>query len=458
MARQQTVLRGGGLLALFLLLVSLSGCNGPGREDRPQRPGIPSETRLAGARYVGARNCKECHGEIFNGWSATFHAYKFQPASSDFVIGDFSRDNTLSTKSWTAEMTKSEEEFFVTLRTPGKESQRFKVEYAIGSIWKQVYIAELPNAALRVLPVQWNVPTGEWAEIRHPGKMESKMEGGGMKSGAQGARGEGGPLFQYQCMGCHTTNSRVTLDAESDTYRTAWSDPGVSCEACHGPGSAHIAADIQDKSATILNPAKMADPNRAGMICGACHTRGESLDQRFAYANTYRPGGQLNLLFDEKPGQHPDGSPKSHHQQYNDWRNSGHARAGVMCWDCHSPHATGKSNRFQLKLPGSLLCASCHTVEPRGVHGLHSVNNCIGCHMPSTVQSAVPGDLRSHTFRVIRPEKTIEAGEGIVQPNSCNLCHYHRGQDPEDLAHFLKAVKKPAPCKQCHDKEELDDE
>jgi predicted CXXCH cytochrome family protein len=256
--------------------------------------------------------------------------------------------------------------------------------------------------------------------------------------------------FQFQCLGCHATNSSIGFDPATKSFDTRWTEMGVGCEACHGPGRSHIEADIPDKAGTILNPAKLPDPRRAAMVCGACHTRGTSPDGQFAYPVDYQPGDQLNFMFDELPGVYPDGSPNSHHQQYNDWRASGHSAAGVNCWDCHSPHIRGKSNRFQLKLPGSMLCRSCHSVKPKGVHGLHSADNCIGCHMPNTIKSAVQGDLRSHRFLVARPEHTLIEGSAEAQPNSCNLCHYHKKEDPERLVHYLNAVKKPARCKACH--------
>jgi predicted CXXCH cytochrome family protein len=387
-----------------------------------KRKGEPAEP----AAYVGSEACQECHQEVYLGWKTTFHAYKFREPSPDFVIGDFERNNTITAAQGPITMSRKGDEYFVTAPGPESRPETYRVDYVLGSIWKQRYISRFPNGALRVLPVQWNVQTLKWV-------------------GASGMEGEGAGkafwsdsenVFQYQCMGCHTTNSRANYDEAKDTYATEWTDMGVGCEGCHGPGSNHLVAEIPEKAATILNPAKMPDPRRAAMICGSCHGRGKSLDGKYAYPVDYHPGGQLNFLFDQQPGTFPDGSAKQHHQQYDDWLKSGHARGGTMCWDCHSPHLRGKSNRFQLKLPGSLLCNSCHKVEPRGVHGLHSVNNCVGCHMPNTVYSATPGDLRSHSFMVVRPV-VAEPGE-------------------EQLDHFLLAAKKPDSCKQCHYHEDED--
>lgn len=104
-------------------------------------------------------------------------------------------------------------------------------------------------------------------------------------------------------------------------------------------------------------------------------------------------------------------------------------------------HQKGKANNSQTKLPGSSLCRSCHVVENKGVHGIHSVNNCVGCHMPPVGKRASKGDVHSHQFKVISPAKTIEAGGSDKQPNSCNLCHYHEDDKPEDLLNVLQRVK-----------------
>ena len=44
-----------------------------------------------------------------------------------------------------------------------------------------------------------------------------------------------------------------------------------------------------------------------------------------------------------------------------------------------------------------------------------------------------------HTFRVVRPQATLERGGGNSdnQPNSCNLCHWHAKDKPADLQKAL---------------------
>ena len=42
------------------------------------------------------------------------------------------------------------------------------------------------------------------------------------------------------CADCHATNLRKNYDVEADRYATTWSELGVGCESCHGPGSKHV--------------------------------------------------------------------------------------------------------------------------------------------------------------------------------------------------------------------------
>ncbi|MCD4714017.1 MAG: hypothetical protein K8R73_12100, partial [Clostridiales bacterium] len=248
-------------------------------------------------------------------------------------------------------------------------------------------------------------------------------------------------IYQYSCSGCHNTGMQINFDNSSGTFKTTWSDLGVACEACHGPGSKHLNAADNDKFGTIVNPARIPDPRRAVMVCGSCHTRGSSGEGKYGYPQGYKPGGHLNFIFDEKPKLHPDDSSRANRQQYIDWKKSGHAREGIVCWDCHYTHRKGNSNKYQTKLPGSSLCRSCHEVESKGVHGIHSVNNCIGCHMPPIGKRATKGDVHSHQFKVVSPKKTIDAGGSEKQPNSCNACHYHKNDTPEDMLNVLEKVK-----------------
>ncbi len=371
------------------------------------------------AAYVGAGKCKQCHKDIYEGWKSTMHPYKFQQATPANVVGDFSRNNSFEVDGKTTTMFEKNSEYFITTTGPDDKEHTYEIGYVIGGFWKQLYVTEFPNGELHILPAMWIVESQSWKERKNWSKA----------------------IYQYSCSGCHNTGTQINFDKSSKTFKTTWADLGVACEACHGPGSNHLAAEEGDKFSTIVNPAKIPDPRRAAMVCGSCHTRGSSGEGKYGYPFGYKPGGQLNFMFNEKPKLHPDDSSRANRQEYIDWMKSGHAREGIVCWDCHYTHRKGNSNKYQTKLPGSSLCRSCHEVENKGVHGIHSVNNCIGCHMPPIGKRATKGDVHSHQFKVISPKKTIDAGGSEKQPNSCNSCHYHKNDNPQDMLNVLEKIK-----------------
>lgn len=381
------------------------------------------EAKKSSRSYVGADECRNCHDDHYKGWKSTLHPYKFQPVSDDAVIGDFEKNNKLSADGTTIKMLKKNDEFFITTPGPDKNIHTYKIKYLIGGFWKQLYVTEFPNGELHILPAMWLVETQEWKKSKYWSDT----------------------IYQNSCIGCHNTGVQLNYDKPTDSFKTTWVDFGVSCEACHGPGSEHMKAEKTEKYNTIINPAKIPDLRRAAMVCGACHNRGSSANGKYGYPDGYKPGDNLNFIFNEKPKLHPDDSAKANRQQYFDWKKSGHAREGITCLDCHYSHQKGNANKYQTKLPGSSLCRSCHQVENKGVHGIHSVNNCIGCHMSPVGKRAVKGDVHSHTFKVISPETTIKAGGNVnKQPNSCNSCHYHKNDAPDRLFNIIKGIKGAA--------------
>ncbi len=380
------------------------------------------DTPGTGNDYVGAKSCLKCHSDHYYGWKSTLHPYKFQDAKPEAIVGDFTHNNTIEVDGHTIKMSTKDGKYYITAPGPDGKEHTYLVKYLIGAFWKQLYVTEFPNGELHILPAMWIVEKQKWAKCKYWYKT----------------------VYQLSCTGCHNTGSKLNYDKKTKTYKTTWADKGVACEACHGPGKRHVEAakNKGDVYTTIVNPAKIPDPHRAAMVCGACHNRGTTPDGKYGYPYGFKPGDQLNFMFTEKPKLHPDDTSKANRQQYIDWKKSGHAKEGVVCWNCHFTHRQGKANKAQTKLPGNALCRSCHVVEDHGVHGIHSVNNCIGCHMPPLGKRGVKGDVHSHEFRVIYPADSIKAGGVDKQPNSCNLCHYHKKDDPAKLQAILDKVKK----------------
>ncbi|MDI6802085.1 MAG: cytochrome c3 family protein [Thermodesulfovibrionales bacterium] len=350
---------------------------------------------MVGATYVGADECKKCHERKYLEWSTTLHSKMMQDAKANpqVIIGDFRSPSRI--------------------RTFKKDD----VDYALGSQWKQQYLKKAGDD-YEVLPAIYHISSNKWVEA--PQKKS----------------------WFKECAGCHATG----VDLVKKTFK----DPGISCEACHGPGSNHIKAIPGFEIATTVNPVRLTSA-QAAQICGSCHSRGmDTGGGHHAYPVEYmsvRGTGNLFLhfnIFDQKNNPElfwPSGDAKYSYMQYADWKQSEHAKNGITCTSCHLVHKS--TTTFQTKLEGDMLCKSCHAAtNNRMAHKIHTFGSCIACHMPKTGTSAEAGDIRSHTFKFISPELSLKRGGVQRQPNSCSGCHHHKDTPLEDMVEFLDAAKK----------------
>lgn len=369
-----------------------------------------------GATFVGSTTCKKCHERRYLEWSTSLHSRMMRDAKAEPAanLGDFETPSAVRT------FTKKD------------------VDYVLGSQWKQQYLKK-EGDDLIVLPAQYNVFTGEWKEyfLDEPDKR----------------------VWFTECAGCHATG----VDPEKKTFV----EMGIACEACHGPGSNHVEAVPGYEIPTIMQAGRLT-PFQAAQICGSCHTRGRDKTGKYAFPvdyQTHKGEGNIRLYFDEARPDHggdskyfwPSGESKYSNQQYLDWKQSEHAKVGVVCITCHNVHkskttliSTGMggpglldSIMSKTRLFEDRLCKSCHTtLKYRYAHAIHTFGSCIRCHMPRVAKIGEAGDAHSHTFRFMYPQATLKAGGSDKQPNACNSCHHHKDTPTEALVGFLEAVKQ----------------
>ena len=443
-------------------------------EGKDQPPLLTEMTR----EYIGSEKCKECHWREFDSWKHTLHSKFMQLADGFTVMGDFERDNKLKVKvtrkaptqtsketstslsevngklilntssklprqplgkEVTTTMRKEGQKYYVNTIGPDWQFHDYEVTAVIGINRKQNYLTRFPNGELHVLPIEWNLESQKWNDFYG---METHFPGDG------NFWSDRGRIWQFKCGSCHATGMEINYDKTTDSYATTMVDMGIGCEACHGPGSTHVKAastyyDFEKE--TIVNPAKLPWKLRA-MVCGQCHNWGDStakvgleaegFPRNYSFPYGYMVGKPLYLYFDKKQAEE-----KMHHQQYNEWQESPHAEAGVMCTTCHSVHREGghkTQNKSQTKLAADNLCTSCHTsLQKKAAHRIHTFGSCISCHMPKST-----GHEHRHSFRFISPEESLRAGGVNKLMNSCSGCHYHKDAPLDGLIEFLDAVKK----------------
>jgi tetratricopeptide (TPR) repeat protein len=262
----------------------------------------------------------------------------------------------------------------------------------------------------------------------------------------------------HQCVECHTTGYEKGYDPEADAYASRWREADVSCEACHGPGSGHVAwaraggdpgdADrglpvrfagrgdwVFDEGAPI---ARRVGPGEASRVevdaCARCHARRERFtDDDHAgrpFLDAHRPALLEPHLY------HADGQPRDEVYVWGSFLQSRMAAAGVTCADCHEPHA------LRPRAEGNALCIGCHRAEVYDAPGHHhhaagsEAARCTSCHMPESVVLEVDA-RREHAFRVPRPDRA----ERLGTPDVCTGCH--AGRPPRWAAETIEAWYGP---------------
>lgn len=142
-----------------------------------------------------------------------------------------------------------------------------------------------------------------------------------------------------ECLACHTTNFQPTTGL--------FDAEGISCEACHG----QVTAD---------HPPKPIPIKADNEFCGTCHTT-----------------------------------------TLGEWRQSGHAVAGIGCNNCHDPHS-----QLPLFEIADDMCINCHQ-DSMGdyLEDLHVQKGigCVACHTLVIPPDPIPDDgivPTGHTFNI----------------------------------------------------------
>ncbi len=386
--------------------------------------------------YVGRAACAGCHNQEDRLWRGSHHDLAMQPATAETVLGDF-QDATFRHQGVESRFFKTDGGFFIHTEGPDGMPQDYRILYTFGVTPLQQYLVEFPGGRLQALSICWDTrPKGEGGQRWFHLYPDERIPPGDELHWT-GRRQN----WNYTCAECHSTNLQKNYDARTDTYKTTWSEIDVSCEACHGPGSEHVAwaeaggkkSDRDQKlTVTLNNPGTWSfepgSPNAARKpplpshvqveTCARCHSRRTAMHPWHPgnpFLDAHRPELLAGSLY------HADGQIQDEVYVYGSFRQSRMYHAGVTCSDCHDPHS------LKLRAEGNALCVRCHdgaTYDAK-THHFHEPDttgaSCIDCHMPMK-RYMVVDPRRDHSIRIPRPDLSVKLGT----PNACNRCHGDR--------------------------------
>src|SRR5258705_1090459 len=334
------------------------------------------------AKYVGPQACSKCHvDEVAQHSTAMGRA--MEPVATSVVLSSYPR-LTFRSGLYSYEIVRKGNQSIYTV-TDGTNTFSEPILYSFGQGKAgQTYVFR-HNGALHESRVSFYKDTKalDWTMGYQNTPLSSLAAAPGRAISGDEAR---------DCFACHTTGAVSGLQLQIDRLI-----PGVTCEACHGPGGEHItsmeAKKFKDKR--IFNPGNMGTDDLAQEFCGSCHRSAEQVMTNKLLSGVISVRFQPYRIFTSR-GHDPD-----------DMR--------LRCTSCHNPHA----NPVEDAAFYDAKCFACHrsgdslkSAELAKAEEKEGRPNkacpvaqrlCVSCHMPKV---GVPGShflFTDHRIRIDKP-------------------------------------------------------
>jgi predicted CXXCH cytochrome family protein len=443
---------------LIALVVIVYEWNGAGLESsRPANQ--PVAAKSPDAEYVGGKACAECHAKEAESWRGSDHDLAMQVADEKTMLGNFG-DAKFQYAGTTSTFFRRDEKFYVNTDGADGKLTDFEIKYAFGVRPLQQYLIELPGGRMQALGIAWDSrPKGQGGQRWFHLYPDQNLKAGDPLHWTGNSQ-----TWNFQCAECHSTNLKKGYDARTNTFHTTWSELNVSCEACHGPGSNHVAwarkapdgkgydatkglvVALDERKGVTWTPlaqtgnAQRSTPRaRAREIdtCARCHARAARLSDDEPHGKPPLDTHRLSLL--DSGLYWDDGQMRDEVYNWGSFAQSKMFAKGVTCSDCHDPHS------LKLRAPGNAVCAQCHQPGKYDVeaHTQHAVGTpgaaCAACHMPTTTYMMID-PRHDHSIRIPRPDWSVKFGT----PNACNTCHTNKTAYWTTAAIARWSSKKPA--------------
>jgi len=390
------------------------------------------------ATHVGGAVCAECHQQQSAQWTGSHHDLAMQHVDDGSVLGDFS-GATFNYAGVTSTFYKENEKFMVRTDGPDGKLHDYEIKYTFGVIPLQQYLVELDNGRIQSLLIAWDTREKSaggqrWFHLYPDETIDYQDE-----------LHWTGPNFNWNsmCAECHSTNLQKNYDPATKAFASTWSEINVSCEACHGPASNHLAwvdkktgwqAFEKNKGFTVLfderkdvvwkpnvetgtaERSSQRQSDKEIEVCAQCHSRRSAISNDYAPGKPFADHYRLRLL--DQGMYFADGQIEDEVYVHGSFLQSRMYNAGVTCSDCHEAHS------LELRQPGNGVCLQCHMADrfDTGKHHFHANDSqgaqCVECHMPARTYMVVD-PRRDHSIRIPRPDLSSELGI----PNACNTCH-----------------------------------
>jgi hypothetical protein len=370
------------LVVIGALLLAVASFAPPRKQAQLPAPSKFQPTSAPpNARYVGAATCTQCHDAHAAGQQQNSMAHALEaPAASRILRAH-----------------------------PQFNFQLGLYRYAIARQGEQSIYTVSDGAQTISAPILWAFGQGKAGQtyvFKHQGQFyESRVSFyndinnlaltlGAPTAAPKSLTEAAGRLMQSadtkDCFGCHATAavSEAKLQLEKMT-------PGITCEACHGPGAEHVelakAGKIQaTKDKRIFNPTTLGAYELSQEFCGACH-------RSWNEVMVMGLKGVGNVRFQ------PYRIHLSECYDPEDRR--------IACTACHNPH----QSLAQDAVSYDAKCLACHQIKgvsnaatnkaAAGAACKVGTQNCASCHMPKYELPGAHFKFTDHMIRVVKDKE-----------------------------------------------------
>ncbi|MBV8820656.1 MAG: hypothetical protein JO022_20010 [Acidobacteriaceae bacterium] len=169
------------------------------------------------------------------------------------------------------------------------------------------------------------------------------------------------------CLNCHASGVRWKSGTVNGYEQPPFTEGGVSCERCHGPGDEHVTG-IRAGKRVIPQPVERES------VCAQCHLPGVVTIGRSVFV---------------WEGLARESTVNGHYEQLARSRCALASGGKMWCGSCHDPHAP---------VPYNQRCLNCHA--PTSCTATHkATNDCVACHMPRiSAPTVAHATLTDHTI------------------------------------------------------------
>ena len=347
-------------------------------EDHIRKPGWwPTKGSFPHNAFVGDGECARCHAEVVAAQKSSSMARTVTRALDSEHLAKHPLSYKLGPYTYQATRNGQVATYSV---TGGNGSLSTSLQWAFGIRMGQSFLFE-KNGAIFMAPLTYYPEAGVWDfTVDQPHSVPESLD-----------RAIGRHLSDSEVQGCF--NCHNTAATTSGRFDPEHSTPGITCEACHGPGADHIAAvkaGLAEQGSTMISNPRYLNPVESVDFCGACH-------RTWWDVTLSGSTGLKSLRF-----------PPYRIENSRCW---GRGDARLTCVACHDPHLPLRRDTAYY----DQRCLACHLgavgEKPSADHPGSACpvahKDCVTCHMPKARVEDIPVEFTDHQIRVVRSNAGI---------------------------------------------------